>query len=136
MFDIGWSEMLVCGVVALVVIGPKELPSALRAAGRMVGKARGIANEFRQHWDDAMREAELDEIRKKAEAAVGLGDLQSTAQSILDPKGEIAEAVKLPELPSLDEPSAPAPVSAEPAPATAEPAPAPLPAPETTPPRA
>ena len=127
MFDIGWSEMIVCGVVALIVIGPKELPSALRAAGRLVSKARGIAGEFRHHWDDAMRESELDEIRKKAEAAVGMTDLQSTAQSILDPKGEIAGAMTLPDAPSLE----PAPAAAAPA----QPAVAP-PAPETTPPRA
>ena len=123
MFDIGWSEMLVVGVVALVVIGPKELPAALRTAGRMVGKARGIASEFRQHWDDAMREAELDEIRKKAEEATGIGDVKSTMENFIDPKGEIAEAAKVAETPSIEAP-----------PVVAETAPAP-PAPET-PPRA
>lgn len=114
MFDIGWSEMLVVGVVALVVIGPKELPQALRAAGRMVGKARGIAGEFRQHWEDAMREAELDEIRRKAEDMAGFGDVKSTVSSILDPKGEIADAVKLPEPPSLETPPPAPAVTAEP----------------------
>lgn len=113
MFDIGWSEMLIVGVVALVVIGPKELPQALRAAGRMVGKARGIAGEFRQHWEDAMREAELDEIRRKAEEVAGLGDLKSAVGSILDPKGEIADAVKLPEPPSLETPASAPAVTAE-----------------------
>jgi len=121
MFDIGWSEMLVVGVVALVVIGPKELPAALRTAGRMVGKARGIASEFRQHWDDAMREAELDEIRKKAEEATGIGDVKSTMENFIDPKGEIAEAGKVAETPSIEAP----PVAADTAPAS--------PAPETPP---
>jgi sec-independent protein translocase protein TatB len=127
MFDIGWSEMLVVGVVALVVIGPKELPAALRTAGRMVGKARGIASEFRQHWDDAMREADLDEIRKKAEEATGfgsgIGDVKSTMENLIDPKGEIAEAAKVSETPSIEAP----PVVAETAPTT------PAPAPETPP---
>jgi len=111
MFDIGWSEMLVVGVVALVVIGPKELPAALRAAGRMVGKARGIASEFRQHWEDAMREAELDEIRKRAEAAAGVNDIKSAMDSVMDAPNSIAEAAKLPDPPSLDAP-APAPAAA------------------------
>jgi sec-independent protein translocase protein TatB len=117
MFDIGWSEMLVVGVVALVVIGPKELPAALRTAGRMVGKARGIASEFRQHWDDAMREADLDEIRKKAEEATGIGDVKSSMENLIDPKGEIADAAKVAETPSIEAPPE------EPAPATATPAP-------------
>jgi sec-independent protein translocase protein TatB len=123
MFDIGWSEMLVVGVVALVVIGPKELPAALRTAGRMVGKARGIASEFRQHWDDAMREAELDEIRKKAEEVTGIGDVKSTVENFIDPKGEISEAAKVTETPAIEAP----PVVAEATPA------APAPAPETPP---
>jgi len=112
MFDFAWSEMLVVGVVALVVIGPKDLPQALRAAGRMVGKARGIANEFRQHWEDAMREAELDELRRKAEALTGVGDLKSAVQSVLDPKDEIAAAMQLPDMPSIEPPASnPAPAA-------------------------
>jgi sec-independent protein translocase protein TatB len=128
MFDIGWSEMLVVGIVALVVIGPKELPAALRTAGRMVSKARGIAGEFRQHWDDAMREAELDDIRRKAEEAVGVNEMKSAVESIGDVKTELAEATKLPEMPSIEAPAAtPTP---EPAPTAA-----PTPAAETGTPR-
>jgi sec-independent protein translocase protein TatB len=68
MLDIGWTEMLVIAVVAVVVIGPKELPRALRTAGQMLGKARGLARDFQRHIDDMVRESELDELRKKAGA--------------------------------------------------------------------
>jgi len=131
MFDIGWTEMLVVGVVALVVIGPKELPAALRTAGRMVGKARSVASEFRQHWDDAMREADLDEIRKKAEETAGLGglgDVKSSMENLIDPKREIADVGKVAEPPPIEAPA----VVTEPAPAQPT---ASIPAPEPAPPR-
>ena len=64
MFDVGWSELVVVGVVALVVIGPKELPGVIRSVGRAVGKLRTMAGEFRAQFDDAMREADLHEVKK------------------------------------------------------------------------
>ena len=68
MFDISWGEMLVVGIVALLVIGPKELPSVIRSVGRAVGKLRTMAGEFRGQWDDAMRDAELHEVKKDFDA--------------------------------------------------------------------
>lgn len=65
MFDIGASELLIVGVVALVVIGPKELPGVLRSVGRTVGKIRTMAGEFQAQFSDALREAEMEETRKK-----------------------------------------------------------------------
>jgi sec-independent protein translocase protein TatB len=65
MFDIGWSEMMVVGLVALVVIGPKDLPAALRQAGKWMGSVRRMASEFQGHVNAAMREAELDELRRE-----------------------------------------------------------------------
>jgi sec-independent protein translocase protein TatB len=65
MFDIGWSEMVVVGVVALVVIGPKDLPGALRQAGKWMGSVRRMAADFQGHVNAAMREAELDELRRE-----------------------------------------------------------------------
>ncbi len=65
MFDIGAGELLVIGVVALVVIGPKELPGVLRQAGKFTSKMRQMAGEFRSQFDEAMREADLEETRKK-----------------------------------------------------------------------
>lgn len=68
MLDFNFAEMAVVGVVALVVIGPKDLPKALRVAGYWVGKARGVARQFRAGFDEIVREAELAEMEKKWQA--------------------------------------------------------------------
>jgi sec-independent protein translocase protein TatB len=64
MFDIGWSEYAVIAVVALIVIGPKELPGVLRMVGQWVGKARKMAGEFQSQFREAMREAEMADLKK------------------------------------------------------------------------
>src|SRR3954452_2585528 len=64
MFDMSWGEVLVIGGVALIVIGPKDLPKALRTVGQMTSKVRRMAGEFQAQFNEAMREAELDEVRK------------------------------------------------------------------------
>lgn len=64
MFDIGWSELIVIGVVALIAIGPKELPGVLRMVGQWMGKARKMASEFQGHFNEAMREAEMADLKK------------------------------------------------------------------------
>ncbi|AIT06505.1 preprotein translocase subunit TatB [Sphingomonas taxi] len=65
MFDIAPSEFLLVAFVALVVIGPKDLPKAMRVVGYWVGKARGVARSFRQGFDNMVREAELEEMEKR-----------------------------------------------------------------------
>jgi sec-independent protein translocase protein TatB len=65
MFDIAWSEMVVIGAVALIAIGPKDLPKALRAVGAMTAKARRMAAEFQDHFREAMREAELESVKQE-----------------------------------------------------------------------
>lgn len=85
MLDIGWSEMLVIAVVAIVIIGPKDLPRTLRIVGRWIGKARGMAREFQNSLDDIIRETELDEIKK-----------QITEVSDFDIKGEIEHSFDAP----------------------------------------
>lgn len=65
MFDIGWSELLVIGIVALVVIGPKDLPQAFRIVGQWVAKARGLAREFQSHVDELMREADVQDMKRE-----------------------------------------------------------------------
>jgi sec-independent protein translocase protein TatB len=67
MFDIGWSELLVIGVVALIAIGPKELPGVLRMVGQWMGKARRMAAEFQGQFQEAMREAEMADLKKSFE---------------------------------------------------------------------
>lgn len=65
MLDVAPSELLLVAIVALVVIGPKDLPKALRLLGYWVGKARGVARQFRSGFDSMVREAELAEMEKK-----------------------------------------------------------------------
>ena len=76
MFDIGWSEFVLIAVVALIAIGPKELPGVLRALGQWMGKARKMAAEFQSQFQEAMREAEMADLKKSfdevREAASGL----------------------------------------------------------------
>jgi sec-independent protein translocase protein TatB len=63
MFDIAWSELFVILIVALVVVGPKDLPKLMRTAGQWAGRARGMADQFRRSFDEMARQSELDELR-------------------------------------------------------------------------
>jgi len=67
MFDIGWSELVVIGVVALIAIGPKELPGVLRSVGQWMTKIRRMASEFQSQFQEAMREAEMADLKKQAD---------------------------------------------------------------------
>jgi sec-independent protein translocase protein TatB len=97
MFDIGWSELLVIGVVALIAIGPKELPGVLRMVGQWIGKARRMASEFQGQFQEAMREAEMADLKKSfdevKEAASGfspsgmMSSLQRDVDKALDIEG-------------------------------------------------
>jgi sec-independent protein translocase protein TatB len=86
MFDIGWSEFLVIAVVALIAIGPKELPGVLRMVGQWMGKARKMASEFQGQFQEAMREAEMADLKKSfdevKEAATGFagGNLMTSLE--------------------------------------------------------
>ncbi|PZN96836.1 MAG: twin-arginine translocase subunit TatB [Hyphomicrobiales bacterium] len=71
MFDIAWSEFMLVGAVALVVIGPKDLPKAMRTVGQAIGKIRRMASEFQGQFNDAMREAELHDLKKQVEDVGG-----------------------------------------------------------------
>src|SRR5215469_16173661 len=68
MMDLSWSHILIVLIVALVVVGPKDLPRLMRMAGRWVGKARAMADQFRKSFDDMARQSELDELRAELEA--------------------------------------------------------------------
>lgn len=69
MFDLGWTEMLVIGIVALIVIGPKDLPVMFRTLGQFIGKAKGMAREFSRAMNDAADEAGVKDISKGLKAA-------------------------------------------------------------------
>jgi sec-independent protein translocase protein TatB len=86
MFDIGWSEFVVIAVVALIAIGPKELPGVLRMIGQWMGKARKMAAEFQGQFQEAMRESDMSDIKKSfdevKEAATGFnsGNLMTSLE--------------------------------------------------------
>ncbi|MEW6121853.1 MAG: Sec-independent protein translocase protein TatB [Pseudomonadota bacterium] len=98
MFDIGWSELMLIGVVALIVIGPKELPGVLRTMGRTITKLRRMAGEFQGQFQDALREAELSEIRKEiGDVAGGAADSVKKnfpGMDVLDPLRSIREEIR------------------------------------------
>ena len=75
MFDIGWSELVVIGVVALIAIGPKELPGVLRAVGQWMGKIRRMASEFQGQFREAMHEAELEQLKQDVKKAADIGSI-------------------------------------------------------------
>jgi sec-independent protein translocase protein TatB len=68
LFDVAWSELMVVGAVALVVIGPKDLPKVMREVGKFVNQGRNMARSFRAGFDEMMRESEIDEIRKQTQS--------------------------------------------------------------------
>ncbi len=74
MLDIGWTEMLVIGVIAIVVIGPRDLPKMLKTVGGWVRKARATVRELQTGIEDMAREAELDEVKKSVESATRVDD--------------------------------------------------------------
>lgn len=94
MFDIAWSEMVLIGAVALVVIGPKDLPKVLRTVGQTVGKVRRMAAEFQGQFNEAMREAELADLKKQVEDVGGSvsSTLNSDYKPIEEPKDFSAPA--------------------------------------------
>jgi sec-independent protein translocase protein TatB len=143
-FDIGWPELMLIGVVALVVIGPKDLPAALRVAGYWVRKARTLSREFHSSVEQMMREVELHEVQNELRKATEI-NLDHEFNKIIDPVNDPAAETKPREVPDyvdttpaplIAEPAEPPPVAAEapaPAPAEEEPElPLPMPMPATT----
>jgi sec-independent protein translocase protein TatB len=118
MFDIGWSELFVIAAVAIVVVGPKDLPRMLRTFGNYAGKARKVANDFKRQFDEALREAELEDVRKSVE---DMGKLP-TLTDLSKPADKPAPVAATP-APSIEnKPPADAPAAAETGPTLSEPA--------------
>ena len=109
MFDIGWSELVVIGVVALIAIGPKELPGVLRTVGQYMGKIRKMASEFQGQFQEAMREAEMADLKKTfdevKEAATGLAsdNIMTSLQK------DVGDALKIEDIdkPAIEPPAIP-----------------------------
>jgi len=113
MFDIGWSELLVIAVVAIIVVGPKELPRLMRTFGHYLGKVRHMAADFQRQFEEAVRDSEIDEVRK------AMQDFHAQASDV-NLRGTVDKPLMMPK-------------PAEPAPAAAEVAEAALPAPKPKP---
>ena len=93
MLDVGWTEILVIAVVLIIVVGPKDLPQMLRTFGRMVTKMRGMASDFRQQFDEALREADLDDVRKTLGEAQKLNPLNSIRDAV-NPLRQMGNEIK------------------------------------------
>ncbi len=123
MFDIGWSEMVFVAIIAILVIGPKDLPKTIATVGKYIRKVRGFARDFQSGIDDLAKEAELDDIKKTV-----VGDdfnIKKQVEDAVDPTGEFSKAfedIKPDLLDDKPEPSKPAVTADEaPAPAAKEP---------------
>ena len=117
MFGLGWGEVVVIGIVALIAIGPKELPTVLRSLGQWMGKIRRMAADFQGQFQEALREAELTDLKKHAEdiaADVSNFDPMADTQKEMEKAFEMPDPMKNPDPLAPTETSTAAP-SAEPA---------------------
>jgi sec-independent protein translocase protein TatB len=113
MFDIGWGELVVIGIVALIAIGPKELPGVLRTLGQAMAKVRRMASEFQGQFQEAMREAEMADLKKDVEAATtGFTNFDPLASAKTDIEKSLEDKPA-----ATPDPNAPAPGSASSEPA-------------------
>ncbi len=125
--DLSWSHMLLVLVVALVVVGPKDLPKLMRKMGQWTAKARGMADQFRRSFDEMARQSELDELRKELDelrTSRPLAEIdQQMSQTLAGPAVSFAPEAKPEEARASAEPSPAEPIDhAEPLPESGEPA--------------
>ncbi|MGE3871197.1 MAG: Sec-independent protein translocase protein TatB, partial [Pseudorhodoplanes sp.] len=93
MFEIGWTEMLVIAVVMIVVVGPKDLPKMLRTFGRTAAKLRSMAGDFQKQFNEALKEAELDDVKKSVDSLRSLNPANEIKKS-LNPFEKAANEVR------------------------------------------
>lgn len=131
MFDIAWTEMLVIAIVMIVVVGPKELPGMLRTIGKTTAKLRAMAGDFRKQFDEALKEAELDDLKKIAEDARSLNpvaDIKKALNPLESAGKDVRAGLEAAFNPPKFDPPKPKPKTDAPAEATPAVAPAPQPA--------
>jgi sec-independent protein translocase protein TatB len=93
MLDIGWPELFIVLVIALLVIGPRDLPRAMHTVGRWVRRARSVTSEFQRHFDDIARESELEELREMKRQMSGRG-IRDEIDKTIDPTGDMRRDMK------------------------------------------
>lgn len=93
MLEVGWSEIFVVAIVLILVVGPKELPGMLRNFGRAMTKLRAMANEFRGQFEEALKEADLDDVRKGLASAQKLNPV-NTLRDAIDPLRQMGQEIK------------------------------------------
>ena len=123
MFEVGWSELLVIAVVAIVVIGPKDLPRVMRVVGQWSGKVKRMAREFQGQFNEALREAELDDVRKGVEAIGKIDPLGDVRREMTKAGEDIKKSMDVTAPAAAATPAATAPAVAAPASETQPPAP-------------
>jgi len=101
MFDIGWTEITVILVIAIIVIGPKDLPKVLRTVGQWVARAKAMTRDFRGHVDEMIRETEIDEVKKQIDS-IDKFDAESALENTIDADGDIREAFDFDALNKID----------------------------------
>lgn len=94
MFNFGWGELLLIGIVALIAIGPKELPTVLRTVGQALGKVRRMANEFQGQFQEALREADIADLKKQADDLTSSFKDQVTEISDFDPMADTQKEIE------------------------------------------
>lgn len=94
MFDIGWQELFILAVLAIIVVGPKDLPKAVGTITKWIRKARSMARDLQDGLDEVAREAELDDLKKELDRPGGL-DLAKRIEEAVDPTGEITADMDL-----------------------------------------
>jgi len=124
MFEIGWGELLIIGVVALIAIGPKELPGVLRTLGQWMNKLRRMASEFQSQFHEAMREAEMADLKKQVDDMTSQAQSYASFDPVAEVRRELDSTQQQIESAIADKPTEASPVAAEPSAAPAGAAPA------------
>jgi sec-independent protein translocase protein TatB len=115
MFDFSWSELLLIGIVALIFIGPKELPGVLRTLGQWMSKIRRMAGDFQNQFHDAMREAELADLKKEVDEMAAHAANYSNFDPLADVRKEMETAQRDIEGAIIDKPASSGPAADAPA---------------------